>query len=54
MRWRSDENGVRTLVQGLTFSRDRPLLLVRLLTGPDRLGPALRAAMTGRSDHGSG
>src|SRR5215218_7312782 len=38
--------------KGLTFSRDRPLLLVRLLTGPDRLGPALRAAMTGRSDHG--
>src|SRR5215211_6988266 len=40
--------------KGLTFSRDRPLLRVRLLTGPDRLGPALRAARTGRSDHGSG
>src|SRR5215207_10497601 len=36
----------------LTFSRDHTLLLLRLLTGPDRLGPALRAAMTRRSDHG--
>src|SRR3954469_17803826 len=40
--------------KGLTFSRDHPLLRVRRLTGPDRLGPALRAAMTGRTDHGSG
>src|SRR5829696_1044384 len=30
--------------KGLTFSRDRPLLRVRLLTSPDRLGPAYRAA----------
>ena len=37
---------------GLTFSRDSPLLLSRLLTGPDRLGPALRAPMIRRSDHG--
>src|SRR5215217_110556 len=35
--------------KGLTFSRDRPLLLLRLLTGPDRLGPALRTAVTLRT-----
>src|SRR5215204_3807554 len=38
--------------KGLTFTLDRPLLLVRLLTGPDRLRTALRAARIGRSDHG--